>query len=163
MLHGILSIPLFIAATCAQTVNIGVGQNGNVFTPSSVNATVGTTVVFTWSAGTHNVIQTIDNSCTNITTGGFTSGPAANQPGKTFNFTITKPGNIWYTCQIHCATGMKGVIFVGNGTATPSPTATSSPPTSTGISYPTPTVNGADGISLAIWLTSVGMLVNLVF
>jgi plastocyanin len=131
MLHYIFNLSFLVAGINGQILNIGVGVNGNKFTPSSVNAVVGTVVVFNWISGSHDVTQTSSDSCTNITPGGFTSGPAVDQPGKKFNVTITKQGNIWYACQVHCAIGMKGVIIVGSGNSTtPSAPFTSiSPPT----------------------------------
>ena len=146
MLHNIFNLSFLITSLQAQILTIGLGQNGNTFTPSTVNAAVGTTVVFVWISGSHDVTQTNDNGCTNITSGGFTSGAAVDQPGKKFNYTITKTGTFWYTCSVHCATGMKGVIKVDTTLPTTLPTP---PPT-----VPSPTSSKAmSNILGSTWIT----------
>jgi len=157
MLRDIFNLSFLISTLKSQIVNINIGQNGNEFTPYSVTATAGNRIVFTWFTGIHNVIQMNDNSCTNVTSGGITSGLPTNHFGKTFNFTVTEPGNFWYACQVHCASGMKGLIVVENNSSVPTtmPTATALRYPSFGVptEYPTKEPNKViERAPLPIWL-----------
>ena len=157
MLGNIFSLSLLFLELQAAIINITVGGGGTGigFIPATVNATVGDTINFTWITGLHNVVQTNDDTCDTIKVDGITSGLPIDELGKKFNFTVTEPGNFWYICQVHCKTGMKGVIIVNSeeptGTATAIPTLRY--PGDEPGDYPIPTSETLGDTSLTVWVT----------
>lgn len=89
----------------AGIINISVGTGGgNVFSPSSVAAVAGDTIVWTWVSGVHNVVST------SVPTGAksFTS-PISGQAGFQYTYIIEVPGTYNYVCELHF--GMNGTII----------------------------------------------------
>jgi len=112
---AIASLALMLMAACSSGVSTGLGGGGggggggngdavtvgnNLFTPSALTVTVGTTVTWTWASGavSHNV--TFDD--------GVHSGT---QSTGTFSRTFTTAGTYQYHCTIHGA-AMSGTITV---------------------------------------------------
>jgi plastocyanin len=100
---------LIATATAASHV-VNVGENGFAFTPNSVTAAKGDTVVFYFYPGDHDVVQGDFNTpCS--TSGGFYSGffnPESGVSSETFTITIDNTDPIWIYCSqvTHCQSGM---------------------------------------------------------
>ena len=109
----------------SQTFDVTVGTNGNrVFTPSTVNISVGDTVRWTWASSNHNV--TSGNSCTadsqfcspndmNCSSGNLSG------TGTVYMHTFAQAGTYSYYCSQHCASGMTGIVNVAAACTTPPP------------------------------------------
>ncbi|OBZ71824.1 hypothetical protein A0H81_08145 [Grifola frondosa] len=125
-------IPLaFAVLAAAQDATIQVGKGGLLFTPSSINATVGSVITFDFSGapGNHTVAQSSFASPCAPLASGFDSGyvfvPNGTTTGfPTWNLTITDTKPIWFYCAqqgppAHCTAGMVGAINApGSGTNT---------------------------------------------
>lgn len=85
------------------TVKVGAqGNNGaNAFEPAAIRITPGTTVVWDWVSGYHNVVAT---------DGTFDSGSA--EEDGSFERTFEATGTFYYYCAPHRSIGMKGAVVV---------------------------------------------------
>jgi len=101
-------ISMFFLLACvknpyANTINIQTG--GVAFTPDTVNATVGDTLKWVWSDGTHTTTST-------TIPGG---APVWNAPldlsHTSFIYVLTVAGTYNYQCNFHVSFGMVGVVF----------------------------------------------------
>ncbi|KAJ7072666.1 hypothetical protein C8F01DRAFT_1104868 [Mycena amicta] len=109
--------------------NLTATNGSAVFTPPVVNASLGETVIFNFTNGTHSATQsTFANPCvpahdTNVTINGFDTGlrPANNGSSVTDYRIIMNPDiadqPLWFYDQTTCGIGGVGVINVGNVTA----------------------------------------------
>jgi halocyanin-like protein len=88
------------------TVEVGSEANGGNFGfgPAAVQVDPGTTAVWEWVAGSHNV---------EAEDGGFAS-ELTDEEGFTFEQTFDEEGVVKYFCMPHKAMGMKGVVVVGD-------------------------------------------------
>ncbi len=89
--------------TPVVTMDVTVGNGGNVFTPPDIQVSPGATVTWTWNAGGvgHNV--TFASSAV--------SAPSATQPTGTFQVTMPTAAAVYnYECTIH--PGMDGSVTV---------------------------------------------------
>ena len=107
---------LLPTATLAAQHIVAVGADGKlVYSPDTVQAAVGDTVVFEFFPGAHSVAQsTFDNPCQPATNGiwsGFFT-PASDKDSNVFEITINDTNPIWIYCaQVgHCNSGMAMVI-----------------------------------------------------
>ena len=88
----------------------------NTFVPAEV--TVGEGEAVTWRFGLlrPHYVQSDPGSLEVFNSSPNPTAPVvwgrANPPGSAWPFTFTKPGRISYTCPIHVAVGMKGVVNV---------------------------------------------------
>ncbi|MFC6824567.1 halocyanin domain-containing protein [Halopelagius fulvigenes] len=91
--------------TGESTVTVEVGARGNngsnAFAPPAVEVSPGTTVVWEWVEGYHNVVST---------DGAVDSGSP--EKGASFEYTFESPGVTRYYCEPHESVGMKGAIVV---------------------------------------------------
>ncbi|OBZ71862.1 hypothetical protein A0H81_08148 [Grifola frondosa] len=123
-----LALAVLVAA---QDATIQVGKGGLLFTPSSINATVGSVITFDFSGapGNHTVAQSSFASPCAPLASGFDSGyvfvPNGTTTGfPTWNLTITDTKPIWFYCAqqgppAHCTSGMVGAInAAGSGNNT---------------------------------------------
>ncbi|MFB6084098.1 MAG: halocyanin domain-containing protein [Halorientalis sp.] len=92
--------------TGQDSVTIGVGGNGLVFTPPAVRVDPGTTIVWEWQGGRHNVVGENRD---------FSSGEPTSEVGTTFEQTFQETGVVKYLCEPH-APIMHGVVVVGDVT-----------------------------------------------
>lgn len=83
-------------------VTIEVGAGHLQFSPPAVLVDPGTTIVWEWVGGRHNVIE--EN--------GAFSSELAQERGFTFEQTFEEPGVTKYFCSPHVSAGMKGAIVV---------------------------------------------------
>ncbi|GJE86848.1 cupredoxin domain-containing protein [Phanerochaete sordida] len=110
------------ATDAAGQILVQVGQNGFTYSPSNVNAPVGTLVTFVFSSNTpHSVTEaSFADPCTPLQ-GGFDSGVTT---GTTFSVNVTDASTpIYFSCKFpgHCGLGMAGTINApasGNGSTT---------------------------------------------
>ncbi|KAI0724992.1 Cupredoxin [Fomitopsis betulina] len=118
---------LSVGAALGEVITVQVGANNSLsYTPSSVNATVGDTILFEFVAKNHTVTQsTFADPCTietlaNGSTGvdsGFMPVAANATSFPTFSFTIQNASApLWFFCRQtgHC---QKGMVFAINPTA----------------------------------------------
>jgi plastocyanin len=99
------ALALLLASCAESTTGPQPGENevrvgDNFFNPGTRNVADGTTITWTWNAGstTHNVT--------------FDDGPAsANQSNGQYERTFNDPGSFPYHCTIH-GSGMSGTIVV---------------------------------------------------
>jgi len=101
LVHGVL-LPV-TPANAASTPAANVVQmiNGDMYSPTHLTVTVGTTVHFVNQSATTHTVSADDNS--------FDSGDIA--PGKSWDHTFTKAGDVPFTCGYH-GPAMAGVITV---------------------------------------------------
>lgn len=93
-----------VVASTPQTINISVSDF--VFTPNSVNATVGDTISWIWVSGTH-------TTTSGVIPGGASSWDNPISSGNTnFKYVVTQAGVYGYYCTPHQGMGMVGVINV---------------------------------------------------
>ncbi|QSG08952.1 halocyanin domain-containing protein [Halapricum desulfuricans] len=90
--------------TDREAVDVAVGAEGNsgnnAYSPPAIQISPGTTVVWEWIRGSHNVIDT---------DGTFESDLGTNL---TFEHTFEDPGTYTYYCSPHRRYGMKGAVVV---------------------------------------------------
>src|SRR5262249_25887042 len=104
----------------STTVDVAVGQGGDVFVPDTVNISVGDTVRWTWAESGHSVTSgppCVPDSqyCSPTDTSCF-PGTTSSQ-GFVYTHTFTEPGTYAYHCIVHCFIGMTGVVNVSGGCA----------------------------------------------
>ena len=90
--------------TSANIVTIQVG--GFSFTPQTADVTVGDTISWTWTSGTHTTTSVT------IPAGAAAWNVSMDNLHPTFIYVVTIPGTYNYQCNIHVAMGMTGVITV---------------------------------------------------
>jgi plastocyanin len=109
--------PFALFAPVAQTVDVMVGQNGNTFTPATVNINVGDTVRWIWSSVNHTVNSgsgcTADGSFCSPSDTSCDSNPASGT-GAIYSHTFNQAGSFSYFCRIHCFSGMTGTVVVSS-------------------------------------------------
>lgn len=88
------------------TVEVGTEANGGDygFGPAAIRVDPGTTVVWEWVAGSHNVEDDAGTFESELT----------DEAGFTFSQTFEEPGVVKYFCMPHKAMGMRGVVVVGD-------------------------------------------------
>jgi halocyanin-like protein len=89
--------------TGQDSITIGVGGNGLVFSPPAVRVDPGTTVTWEWQGGRHNVVGENRD---------FDSGEPTSEVGATFEQTFEETGVVKYLCEPHAGI-MQGVVVVG--------------------------------------------------
>ncbi|MEO5718068.1 MAG: plastocyanin/azurin family copper-binding protein [Chthoniobacterales bacterium] len=108
---GIASAFIFTFASAstatAATVVVDVGGTSDVFTPASVDITVGDTVMWVWQSDGHSVRQGDTFNAPNP----LFDSTVQDQPF-TFSYTFTDPGTVNYYCQPHFFMGMVGTVNV---------------------------------------------------
>ena len=124
------SVVLILAtsqAATAATVNVTVGGDGPVFTPSFVTIHPGDTVKWTWD--TSAVFPHSVTSGNNGTFNGLFESGVHNEPF-TFSFTFPNAGTFNYFCRTHfsCCLMTGRVTVAGSAHTTPTPTPTPTPP-----------------------------------
>lgn len=94
--------------TDASTVTVDVGAQGNsgqnAYAPAAIEITPGSTVVWEWINGHHNVVAT---------DGTVDSGSP--EENATFEHTFDEPGTTFYYCDPHRSLDMKGAVVVTGG------------------------------------------------
>jgi plastocyanin len=112
---NLFALLTLISAAAATSHDILVGNGGNTtYSPNSLTAAKGDTVVFHFYPGNHDVVQSaFDSPC--ATSSGFYSGFIDSESGAaktTFTITINDTTPIWIYCsQVdHCQLGMVMVI-----------------------------------------------------
>jgi plastocyanin len=101
-----------IIALGAKAATFTVSVSGFAYSPNTLTVTVGDMVVFTGISGTHPTAQVDATTYAANGTTTLSSGWGV----KTSNFTvsISSPGTIYYVCQNHVGSGMKGTITVNS-------------------------------------------------
>ena len=98
--------------TGEDEVTVTVGAGGDlVFDPPAVHVDPGTTVVFEWDQGLHNVAEK--------ESGERYASETTDESGTTYSVTFESEGVSTYVCEPHRAQGMKGAVAVGSGEGTP--------------------------------------------
>ena len=106
-----LNVYAVLAAAAIITIDVSSPSGAIAFSPNSVTAKQGDTVVFSWKAGGHTVVQGQgSNAACQPLTGGFFSG--FQEPPTTFAVEVNNTDSIWFYCSTggHCQVGMVGVI-----------------------------------------------------
>lgn len=90
--------------TGRDKVEVAVGAEGNngnnAYSPAAIQVETGTTVVWEWIRGSHNVVDTDDTFRSDIGT------------DLTFEHTFQETGTYTYYCSPHERYGMKGAVVV---------------------------------------------------
>ena len=126
----------------AQTSHI-ITTSGFTFTPDSVNARVGDTIIFNVNFSAHPLQQVASTTWSANQSTPLAGGFSATS-GTTFSVVMTQPGVAYYVCTMHVSSfGMKGRIFVSpaNGIEKITPTAS--------LIYPNPSGGQLHFISAA--------------
>jgi plastocyanin len=109
-----------IASPTGTTVDVAVGQGGDVFVPDTVNISVGDTVRWTWAQSGHSVTSgppcVPDSQYCSPNDMNCFPGATSNQ-GFVYTHTFTEPGTYAYHCIVHCVIGMTGVVNVSGSCA----------------------------------------------
>jgi len=178
-----LAVAALASVASATTISVMVGANSTLtFQPSSVVASVGDTIAFTFTGANHTATQsTFAAPCTKMT-GGIDSGfqpvssGASQLPQYSFNVTnATAP--LWFYCA-HVGHCQQGMVFAVNPSANKTfsafqaaaessngtSTSNSSSPTATSISTSTPTQAAPtqDGGAMKLYSGSVAGFVAVV-
>jgi halocyanin-like protein len=99
--------------TGQESVEVEVGAQGNggtfAFAPPAVRVSPGTTVTFTWTSNTHNIL--LEDQPEESSWEGH--APIENT-GFTLEHTFETPGVYTYYCEPHLSLGMKGAVVVGS-------------------------------------------------
>ncbi|KAM0798570.1 Cupredoxin [Usnea florida] len=109
-----LLLPL-LPLTFATTIPITVGDGALAFNPSTLTASIGDTLSFSYYPKNHSVTQSsFANPCHPLS-GGFFSGfhPLSAGPGPvTFNVRVNDTAPLWIYCsqETHCQKGMAMVV-----------------------------------------------------
>jgi len=105
------------ASTASGVHGVDVGENGLAYTPNTVNASVGDTVLFNFHPINHSVVQSTFGQPCQPQSNGIFSGfmPVSSGEGNlTFTITINDTQPIWLYCAqtegSHCQSGMAMVI-----------------------------------------------------
>jgi plastocyanin len=106
---------LLPATALTAILDVDVGENGLVFSPDTLTAATGDTVVFYFYPGAHSVAQSTFASPCQPLSGGIWSGvfsPTNGEDSNVFEVTIANTDPIWIYCaQVgHCNAGMAMVI-----------------------------------------------------
>lgn len=92
--------------TGSSEVTVDVGASGNTgnfaYEPAAIRVDTGTTVVFEWVNGYHNVVDEDGNFESELT----------DENGFTFEHQFDSAGTYLYFCQPHKGQGMKGAVVV---------------------------------------------------
>jgi plastocyanin len=99
-----------------QIVDVTVAPNGSrVFSPSTVNISVGDTVRWTWEGSGHSVTSgtpcTIDSQFCSPDDMNCPAGILSNV-GTIYEHTFNQAGSFSYFCAVHCFSGMTGTVHV---------------------------------------------------
>ena len=94
----------------AQTSHI-ITTSGFTFSPDSIHANVGDTIIFNVNFGTH-PLQQVSSTTWSANQATPLSGGFAATSGTTFSVVMTQLGTVYYVCSMHVSLGMKGRIFV---------------------------------------------------
>jgi plastocyanin len=86
-----------------------VTQNGIEFTPSELVITVGDTVEWVWTAGSHTVTNGVDTSDPDV---GTLFDTPLNSSNPSVSFTFDVAGEVPYFCRPHLTLGMTGTITI---------------------------------------------------
>ncbi|WP_336135129.1 halocyanin domain-containing protein [Natronomonas amylolytica] len=98
--------------TGEDEVVVTVGPGGDlVFGPAAIHVDPGTTVVWEWDQGFHNVAEK--------ETGERYKSELTGESGTTYEVTFESDGISTYVCEPHRGQGMKGAVTVGSGEGTP--------------------------------------------
>ncbi|WP_254839643.1 halocyanin domain-containing protein [Natronomonas marina] len=98
--------------TGESEVTVTVGPGGDlVFDPPAVHVDPGTTVVFEWDQGFHNVAER--------ESGQRYGSETTDESGTTYSVTFESDGISTYVCEPHVDAGMKGAVAVGSGEGVP--------------------------------------------
>ncbi|MFW5963773.1 MAG: halocyanin domain-containing protein [Natronomonas sp.] len=98
--------------TGEDEVRVIVGPGGDlVFDPPAIHVDPGTTVVFEWDQGYHNVVEK--------ESGERYGSELAEETGTTYTVTYESDGISTYVCEPHEGQGMKGAVAVGSGEGAP--------------------------------------------
>jgi halocyanin-like protein len=100
-----------VDATGQDAVEVEVGAQGNggtfAFAPPAVRVSPGTTVTFTWTSNTHNVL--VEDQPEGA---GWEGYEPIENTGFTYEHTFETLGVYKYYCEPHLSLGMKGVVVV---------------------------------------------------
>jgi len=128
---GVAEVPSITSAAsststsaAAKTVHTVLADTDPVFTPSSVSASIGDTILFLFNSGNHSATQsTFDNPCTPLSNG-FDSGFEPNidntvSPTPNYTISVTSTGSEWFYSKqgSECESGM---VFALNPSGTQS-------------------------------------------
>lgn len=98
--------------TGEDEVRVVVGPGGDlVFDPPAIHVDPGTTVVFEWDQGFHNVVE--------MESGERYASELTDTTGTTYSVTFESDGISTYVCEPHQGQGMKGAVAVGSGEGVP--------------------------------------------
>jgi plastocyanin len=114
-LISLLSPTLFTITTLAASHDILVGSTGLAFSPDSITAAAGDTLVFRFYPGHHNVVQGSFSTPCSYSSPGFYSGftdSASGEASQIFTVTVNDTNPIWIYCSefYHCQGGMSMVV-----------------------------------------------------
>ncbi|MUV85495.1 halocyanin domain-containing protein [Natronomonas sp. CBA1123] len=110
--EGVPNFEGTVDRTGEDEVRVIVGPGGDlVFDPPAIHVDPGTTVVWEWDQGFHNVVEK--------ESGERYGSELADTTGTTYSVTFESDGISTYVCEPHETQGMKGAVAVGSGEGTP--------------------------------------------
>jgi plastocyanin len=113
----LISILTVALQAMASATTYTITTSGFTFSPGTVNANVGDTILFNVNFSMHSVVQ-VSSATWNANGSTPLSGGFANYSGTSYQVVMTQAdaGTVYYVCSIHVALyGMKGKIIVAGG------------------------------------------------
>jgi halocyanin-like protein len=110
--EGVPNFEGTVDRTGEDEVRVTVGPGGDlVFDPPAIHVDPGTTVIWEWDQGFHNVVEK--------ESGERYGSELTDTTGTTYSVTFESDGISTYVCEPHQTQGMKGAVAVGSGEGTP--------------------------------------------
>ncbi len=110
----------------AQTSYI-ITTSGLTFTPNTINANVGDTIIYNVDFSMH-PLQQVSSATWAADQSTPLAGGFSNTTGTTYRVVLTQPDTVFYVCRMHVSYGMKGRIFVSAATGIDNVSSISAPP-----------------------------------
>jgi plastocyanin len=111
ILIALLSLSTMMAHATTYTVT----TSGFTYTPDSIKAQVGDTIIFNVAFANHPTVE-VDSATWAAKGGTALTGGFSATTGASMTVVLTKSGTHYYVCQFHVSSGMRGRILVRSKT-----------------------------------------------
>ena len=126
-IHFLAVLVLALQAIASAQASYIITTSGLTFTPSTINANVGDTIIYNVDFSMH-PLQQVSSATWAADQSTPLAGGFSNTTGTTYKVILTQPDTIYYVCRMHISYGMKGRIFVSPTTGIDNISSISSAP-----------------------------------